>query len=281
MKKGILIILFLTAAGLLYSQPAVKFALSADKVKIAYIDEGKGETAILFVHGWCCDKSYWKEQISHFAKNYRVAALDLGGHGESGKNRKDFTIASFAQDVKAVIEKLKLKKVILVGHSMGGYVIAQTAAILPEKVIMIVGADTFQNMADILTPEQAEGYLKPFKEDFKTTTVGFVKTMFPKTADQKLVDKIAEQMSNGYAPMGISAMKDMLYMDGRALEGKIKCPFKSINSDLFPTETEINRKYYPSFEVKLMKGYGHFVQIENAPMFNSLLEECIAGLKKK
>ena len=281
MKKGILIILFLFTSAMLYSKPAVKFVQSTDKVKIAYIDEGKGETAILFVHGWCCDKSYWKEQIAHFAKNYRVVALDLAGHGESGKNRKDFTIASFAQDVKAVIEKLKLKKVILVGHSMGGYVIAETAALLPEKIVMIVGADTFQNMADILTPEQAEGYLKPFKDDFKNTTVGFVKTMFPKTADQKLVDKIAEQMSNGYAPMGIGAMKDMLYMDGRALQGKIKCPFKSINSDLFPTEAEVNRKYYPDFEVKLMKGYGHFVQIENPAMFNSLLEECIADMNKK
>lgn len=280
MKKGIFILLLLFISIQTFSKSTVKYALSRDNVKIAYIEEGKGETAILFVHGWCCNKSYWKEQISHFSKKYHVVAVDLAGHGESGKERKDFTIASFAEDVKAVIEKLKLKKVILVGHSMGGYVIAQTASIMPDKILMIVGADTFQNMADILTPEQAEGYLKPFRENFEANTVSFVKTMFPPSADKNLVEKIAADMSKGYAPMGISAMKDMLYMDGKIWKGKIKCPFKSINSDIFPTDVEINKKHYPEFEVKLMKGLGHFVQIENPSMFNTLLEECIAELKK-
>lgn len=279
MRKVLSVLLLLFIISTINAQNKTEFAKSKDGVSIAYITAGQGEKAIVFIHGWCCNKTYWENQITHFSKNYKVVAIDLAGHGESGRERKDYTIEAFAEDVKAVIEKLDLKNVILVGHSMGGYIIAQTASIIPERIKMIVGADTFQNVAETLTPQQAEDYLKQFKTDFKTFTYGFVKNMFPQSADQKLVEKIASDMSSAYAEMGISAMKNLLYADGLSLKGKILCPFKSINADLFPTDIETNKKHYQNFDVKFMKGYGHFVQIENPQLFNNLLEEFIKELK--
>lgn len=60
---------------------------SADGVEIAYQAEGTGKYSLVFIHGWCCDKSYWKDQLNLAEKGYQVITIDLAGHGESGKNR--------------------------------------------------------------------------------------------------------------------------------------------------------------------------------------------------
>ena len=58
---------------------------SADGVPIAYQVAGEGTVSLVFVHGWSGDRSYWEEQLDHFAQEYRVVALDLTGHGRSDR----------------------------------------------------------------------------------------------------------------------------------------------------------------------------------------------------
>ena len=86
-------------------QPDVKTAESFDGVKIVYSVLGKGEPALVFIHGGFADRSYWLNQWESFTPTYQVIALDMAGHGESGSDRKEWNIPSFAEDVKAVIEK--------------------------------------------------------------------------------------------------------------------------------------------------------------------------------
>ena len=76
--------------------------LSADGVTISYDVQGRDEPALVFVHGWCCDKSYWKFQVPYFAKQHKVVTIDLAGHGRSGLGREDYTIKAFGEDVVAV-----------------------------------------------------------------------------------------------------------------------------------------------------------------------------------
>jgi pimeloyl-ACP methyl ester carboxylesterase len=92
---------------------------SVDGVTIAYEVAGQGTPALVFVHGWSCDRSYWAGQLEAFSRDFTVVAPDLGGHGESGLDRKAWTIKSFGGDVATVVERLDLKQVILIGHSMG------------------------------------------------------------------------------------------------------------------------------------------------------------------
>ncbi len=95
-------------------------AASADGIPLAYEVHGTGRPALVFVHGWSCDRRYWSKQIDYFAQRYQVVVLDLAGHGESGLGRRAWTIPAFGQDVVAVVEKLGLKEAVLIGHSMGG-----------------------------------------------------------------------------------------------------------------------------------------------------------------
>lgn len=57
---------------------------SADGIPVRYEVHGAGPPALVFVHGWSCDRDYWRGQVEHFAGRYRVVTVDLAGHGESG-----------------------------------------------------------------------------------------------------------------------------------------------------------------------------------------------------
>ena len=92
---------------------------------------GRGNIALIFLHGWCGDREYWKNQVDVFASEYQVVTFDQAGHGESDKDRKEWTMASLASDVESVANALELRRVIVVGHSMGGSVGLAVAKRMP------------------------------------------------------------------------------------------------------------------------------------------------------
>jgi pimeloyl-ACP methyl ester carboxylesterase len=122
-------------------------------VSIANTKSGRGDTSVVLVHGWCINKEYWQHQHEALSSKFTVVSLHLGGYGESGRNRNNWAIEEYAKDVMAVINGLQLKNVILVGHSMGGEIILQTAPSLKDKVIGFIGIDNFKDFATAFTPE--------------------------------------------------------------------------------------------------------------------------------
>jgi pimeloyl-ACP methyl ester carboxylesterase len=93
-----------------------------------------GVAQIVFVHGWACDRSYWRHQMDAFPGK-TVVAVDLAGHGDSGTGRGSWTMPAFGADVVAVMDDLHLDDVVLVGHSMGGDVILEAALVLGNPVL--------------------------------------------------------------------------------------------------------------------------------------------------
>ena len=254
--------------------------LSPDGVSLSYTVQGKGEPAIVFVHCWCCDKSYWKDQLPYFEKKYKVVAVDLAGHGDSGLGRKDWTVESFAEDVAAVVKALKLERVILVGHSMGGPVSLEAARLMSDRVIGVIGVDTFQDFGETVPEEQQKQWLSAFEANFPAVTDQFVRSMFASGADTALVERIAADMASAPAAVGVGAMKNMLRYDPAPAVREIKVPIRGINADKWPTNVEGNKKLAHSYDVKFMPGRGHFVQLEDPATFNRLLDETIAEIVK-
>mgnify|MGYP000346717819 CR=1 FL=1 len=72
---------------------------SADGVPIVYESRGAGDVALLFVHGWSCNREFWREQVDVFDDDYRVVTLDLGGHGASGTMRDPWRVRGLAAAV--------------------------------------------------------------------------------------------------------------------------------------------------------------------------------------
>jgi pimeloyl-ACP methyl ester carboxylesterase len=255
--------------------------LSEDGVAISYSVQGKGSPALVFIHGWCCDKRYWSYQVPYFARQYKVVAIDLAGHGASGLGRRRWTMEAFGADVAAVIEMLGINRVILIGHSMGGYVIIEAAKRMPERVIGLVGIDTFHNFETEYPKEQIKEFISGFKGNFVKNTDGFVRNMFTPGSDPNIVDKIAEDMSSAPPWIGISSLQEYFNYDVKEALKEVRVPIYCINSDLLATDVEVGRRHASSFEVKLMPGMGHFIMIEDPETFNRLLTETIDELSRE
>ena len=150
---------------------------SKDGTSISYEIYGAGEPTLVFVHGWSCDARYWRAQLAHFSKNYRVVMLDLAGHGHSGTTRSQYTMRAFGEDIRAVTEATGSPSVILIGHSMGGSVIAEAARLMPNRVIGLIGVDTLENIEYPMTREELEKIMAPLKKDFRSGSRQFVEEM--------------------------------------------------------------------------------------------------------
>ncbi|MGD1839510.1 MAG: alpha/beta fold hydrolase [Thermonemataceae bacterium] len=135
----VLILLWTTAASAQFNFDALEYPFEVKKIKIdqteiAYVEEGKGKNTLLFVHGLGSYLPAWKKNISTLKEDYHCIAIDLPGYGKSDKNLEQFTLAQYAKYINQFIKLKKLKRVHLVGHSMGGQ-IAMTYAIKYPKTL--------------------------------------------------------------------------------------------------------------------------------------------------
>ena len=101
--------------------------------KIAYTSSGKGR-AVVLLHGFLGSADIWEETKNALAKYFRVICIDLPGHGESNCFGYIHNMDLMAEAVKAVMNKLRFKKYVVVGHSMGGYAALAFAELFPDCV---------------------------------------------------------------------------------------------------------------------------------------------------
>lgn len=262
-----------------YSSHQKDTAYSFDNVPIVYEKTGSNEFILIFVHGWSCDKSYWGDQLEYFGSKYSVVAVDLAGHGESGLNRKEWTIENYGKDVKAVVEKENLNNIILIGHSMGGAIVLSVARQLNDKVKALVGIDTYHDIEYKYSDEQLKEFYTPFEKDFAVTAKEFVKGMFPENADSNLVEKISIDMSSAPPEVALASFRAFFKYDEAKNFEKINIPVRFLNADAYPTNTEAAKRHIKDFDLKIMKGTGHFLMLEKPDEFNKLLEETITEFK--
>jgi pimeloyl-ACP methyl ester carboxylesterase len=253
-----------------------RVVLSADGVAIHYEVTGSGNPTLVFVHGWSGDQSQWSEQVAYFSQQHQVVTVDLGGHGKSGLNRKKWTMAAFGADVVAVMDTLHAPSVVLIGHSMGGPVIVEAARHRPERIIGLVGVDTFTDVESDFTPEQVDALQSALYSDFVGATRALVKTAFASTTDPKLVEQISSNIPSVPPEVGISALLELRQHNPalRQVLREIKVPLVAINSDYRPRNVEGARRY--GIDMMFVSQVGHFVMMEDAETFNQLLTATVA-----
>lgn len=253
---------------------------SADGVPIHYTDQGKGDPALVFVHCWTCDRHLWDKQVPVFAKDHRVVTLDLPGHGESGKGRKQWSIPSFGQDVKAVADKLGLKKMVLIGSSMGGPVSLEAARLMKGRVVGIVPVDTLQNVDEQMPPEMIQSFLTGMRSDYKGTVTKFMnERLFAPSTPAAIREKLLARATSTPPDIGIAMIQANIDYDPRPALKELAVPVHAINSDLSPTDLEGLRKHHPRFDVVVMKGIGHYPMVEDPEGFNRNLAAALTALR--
>ncbi len=245
-------------------------ASSADGSAIHYGVRGRGDVTLVFVHCWTCNHAFWDRQVEHFGRDYQVIWLDLAGHGASGSQRQHYTMRAFGQDVASVVDEVGAEKVILVGHSMGGPVAVEAAQLLGDRVLGVVGVDTFYTPFEYPKTDAEIGAMaKPFEQDFTATTRQMIDSMFTPAADPEVKRWVLAQFDGSKKQVGVSAMYDLLrwYADGRL--GQCTGRLRNINGA--PTGNEVPLHA----SVTLIPGAGHFVAQVKPVEFNAALQSMV------
>jgi pimeloyl-ACP methyl ester carboxylesterase len=264
-------------------QPGKAVEVKNGIVPIAYTKTGKGDTALVFVHGWAINKEYWRSQVDAFSKRYTVVTVDLGGHGASGHERNHWKIEDFSDDVMAVIDSLNLSKVILVGHSMGGDIILDIAYKIPDRVVGFIGIDNFKEVGVPLSPEQhlqVDEFMKALNGNYKQTVQGYCKTALfpPNYTDSASVSRVLRDVANTDSVVAAKSLSGLFEFVPKeiALLKEMRKPVHLIISDFSPMQQDSLAKYSKAgFGIKTIHGTGHHPMIEKPDEFNKLLTETL------
>ncbi len=258
-----------------------KTCRAADGVELVYSAAGKGEPALVFIHGGLANRGFYDGQLKAFAPRHRVIALDLPGHGESGSNRTKWGLPEFGADVKAVVDAEKVGRVIIFGNSLGGPVAIEAGLLLPGRALGVIGIDTFQQLGGVFTAEEVGQRAELFEKDYAGSLKAMIGLLFHKDADPVLVAD-AEKRMMGTPPAAAKAMfLGMAGYDMGAAAARLAAPLRTINGDLYPTDIEANRKIKPDFDAVVMKHMGHYPMLERPEEFNRLVAETVAALTAK
>jgi pimeloyl-ACP methyl ester carboxylesterase len=253
--------------------------MSADGVPVRYAAYGGGLPAIVFVHGWSCDRRYWVGQVGHFAARFTVVTVDLAGHGESGTERRRWTMPAFGADVAAVVTGLDLPEVVLVGHSMGGDVIVEAARRLRPRVRGLVWADVYRGLdesgSNAETDEEAAAFMAPFEADFGAATRTFVRRIAGADTDPELVDRIADDMAAAPPQIALDAMRYAITNEQAVIAGlrQAAVPAVAINPGSPPTDIESLARH--GIATTVLPAVGHFLMLQDPAGFNQLLHKVI------
>jgi pimeloyl-ACP methyl ester carboxylesterase len=237
------------------------------ETKVHYQASGKGEEALIFVHGWTCDSSFWRGQVGDFPAT-RVVALDLPGHGRSDKPRVDYTIDYFARSIEAVMRDAGIKRATLVGHSMGTPIVRQFYRLYPEKTLGLVIVDGALRL--MFPKAQMEQFTAGMRNNYQTVAPQMVDGMLTPVRDAGLKSDIRKAMLSTPDYVAISAMQGM--SDEKVYEkDPIKIPVLAVlaKSPFWPPDTEqFLRTLAPKLEFYLWPDVSHFLMMEKPREFN-------------
>ena len=242
-----------------------------DGMKVHYTDRGKGIDALVFVHGWNCDSTFWKGQVDAFPQ-MRVIAIDLPGHGESEKPKVTYTMDLHARAIDAVLRDAKIERAVLVGHSNGTPVIRQFYRMFPEKTRGLVIVDgALRPLGDAA---EMEKFIGPMRGPNYREFIGqAVDAMTRPMKNQAARDEIKAHMLDTPQHVAVSEMEGILREEIWRPD-KINVPTLMIlaKQPAWNADSEkFARDLIPNIDYQVWEGVSHFIMIDRPNEFNAAL----------
>lgn len=261
-------------------------------VALAVRTVGTGSPALVFVHGFACDGTDWRAQVTSFAAETTVVTVDLPGHGRNRAAEAECTIADYGRWVAQALSELALAPAVLIGHSMGCRVVLEAARRRPEAVAGLVLIDGSRiGEGDPVAARRAmaeeiigDGYQRFIRK--------FFGSMFVASSDDELKRAITERALLFSPTIGRSLLADLADWDAaeavKALAA-VRVPLLAIQSttmdsgrarlSLQPGQNspwlDLIRAEVPMAIIAELFGAGHFPQIEQAGEVNAAIAQFV------
>lgn len=270
---------------------SLRFATLSSGVRLAYTDEGAGDTTLVFLHGLGSNHKAWRKNTSVLNQYFRCIALDLPGYGDSDKGDFAYDMTFFAQSVRDFVQVLGLKKVVLVGHSMGSQIALHCAlqdTARWEKLVLLApaGFETFTEQERawfgmVYTPAVLRA--TPPEQIRRNFEINFFK--FPADAEFMIQDRLALRETpayEGYCNMVPKCVAGMLTEPVFEKLPQVRTPALVVYGErdyLIPNQllhkgmttrqvAETGQARLAGSMLRMLPDCGHFVQWEAAATVN-------------
>jgi len=254
---------------------------------ISYNDVGEGKIPVIFLHGFPFDKSMWKGQLDSLNSSYRLIACDIRGFGKSTDEETPLSIDLFSEDLIAFLDKLNIKKAIVCGLSMGGFIALNAIKKFPERFEALILCDT-QCIAD--TTEVKENRYKAIdqinRDGVSIFNEKFIKSVFhPNSLTNKT--ELVENLST----VVFTNSKEIIIAGITALAGRPET-CSSLSTIGIPTliicgredsvtplvQSEFMHEHIEGSNLKIIDNAGHVSNLEQPEEFNKYLRNFLNSL---
>ena len=254
--------------------------LSHDGVSLRYDRAGSGP-AVLLIHEWACNRTFWERQVQALRDRHTVIAVDLRGHGESSPPRSGYTIARLADDLEHLVRTLAVPRIALVGWSMGGMVALELATRLRERasVLVLVGG-TAGGLTDPknplrIDPARVATFTQELRADCRTFLRGYAPSFFKRGTESPLLAWASGQMQKTAPHVAEVCLDALLAFDARPVARGLAVPAAILHgrSDgVFPlAHGEALANAIPGARLTVFEDSGHSPHLEEPDAFNAAL----------
>ena len=250
-----------------------------DGSRMAFEQAGAGGPALVFLHGFACNRTFLAPQMEHFAAGHRVVSVDFLGHGESDTPEIQYRLPRFAADVARLLEHLNLKDVVVVGHSMGGAVALELAAGWPELVRSVVSVDTTL----ISSPERKTKALPAMLRTLKgphylMAARRFAGSMCLPSDGEALKAHVESVMSSPPRHVLLELTRALMAWDGPPALARLKRPLLYIGSRRPLTGQAAMLASSPWVQYAQAAGSGHFLTLLVPEQINAMIQRWLKVL---
>ncbi|MBA2330627.1 MAG: alpha/beta fold hydrolase [Chitinophagaceae bacterium] len=252
---------------------------------------GKGVQPIMFAHGFGCDQNMWRFITPAFENDYRIILFDYVGAGKSDVNAYEperyASLHGYAQDVLEIIDYLKLKDVIFVGHSVSSMVGVLSAIEEPSyfsKLILVGPSPCYINKDDYkggFEKKDIEGLLETMEKNY----IGWANFLAPAIMANKERPELGEELTESFCStdpvIALQFAEATFFSDNRDDLRKIKIPslILQCSEDIIaPVEVgEYVHKNLANSTLKIMKATGHCPHMSEPEETISLMKEYLSN----
>ncbi len=254
--------------------------------RVHYESYGEGREAVVFIHGWTCDLTFWRGQEPVY-RNHRSLLIDLPGHGQSDKPMVSYPVEFFARGIEAVLRDAGVDRVVLVGHSLGGPIAYAFIRMFPEQVKALVLVD-----ATVGAEPNTAGYhaaqLVRYQKRAETLSgpagernfLAQVEAMFSAKTTPALRAEIRSKMLATPEWVRVAAVTSPSKLDPPRPAETFPIPTLAIQAAQKGTEERAAamRTIFPKLRLEKWEHSGHFLMMEDPARFNRSLERFLATL---
>lgn len=256
-----------------------------DGSRVHYQNYGTGTEAVIFIHGWTGNASFWHSNVSAIVPTGRVIAMDLPGHGDSDKPKVEYTQEYLARGVDAVLRDAGVYKAYVIAHSMGMSVARYFLQAHPEKVIALVNVDSrslfYGESTDTGKAQRAQFVQALRGPQAEQARQERLERYFVPETPLAVRDEVPGSIPLTPAHVAISALEGLDRTSAWSRQ-PTSVPTLAIYAKPVPPLTEQTlRRMFTNLKYQEWEGTGHFIMLEKPKEFNQTVLAFIGQLRAR